>query len=52
VTVVDGLKTVEAELARASATLAEGDRDGLRVQGKFLEARYNEGQSGGMTSGR
>ena len=52
VTVVDGLKTVEAELARASATLAESDRDGLRVQGKFLEARYNEGQSGGMTSGR
>ena len=43
-TVVDGLKTVEAELARASATLAENDRDGLRVQGKFLEARYNEGQ--------
>ena len=51
-TVVEGLKTVEAELARASATLAESDRDGLRVQGKFLEARYNEGQSGGMTSGR
>jgi len=43
---------VEAELARASAMLAESDRDGLRVQGKFLEARYNEGQSGGMTSGR
>jgi phosphate/sulfate permease len=43
-TVVDGLKTVEAELARASALLAETDRDGLRVQGKFLEARYGEGQ--------
>jgi hypothetical protein len=43
-TVVDGLKTVEAELARASAQLAESDRDGLRVQGKFLEARYGEGQ--------
>jgi hypothetical protein len=42
-TVIDGLKTVEAELARASATLAEADRDGLRVQGKFLEARYGEG---------
>jgi hypothetical protein len=42
-TVVDGLKTVEAELARASAQLAETDRDGLRVQGKFLEARYGEG---------
>lgn len=45
-TVVDGLKTVEAELARASAQLAESDRDGLRVQGKFLEARYGEGQGG------
>jgi hypothetical protein len=44
-TVMDGLKTVEAELSRASAVLAEGDRDGLRVQGKFLEARYNEGRS-------
>jgi hypothetical protein len=29
---------------RSRATLAESDRDGLRVQGKFLEARYNEGQ--------
>ncbi|WP_353218174.1 hypothetical protein [Sandarakinorhabdus sp.] len=44
-TVVDGLKTVEAELERASAALAEADRDGLRVQGKFLEARYGEGQA-------
>jgi hypothetical protein len=43
-TVIDGLKTVEAELARASASLAEADRDGLRVQGKFLEARYKGGQ--------
>jgi hypothetical protein len=43
-TVIDGLKTVEAELSRASAALAETDRDGLRVQGKFLEARYGEGQ--------
>jgi len=43
-TVIDGLKAVEAELTRASATLAEADRDGLRVQGKFLEARYGEGQ--------
>ncbi len=43
-TVIDGLKTVEAELARASAQLAEQDRDGLRIQGKFLEARYKEGQ--------
>ena len=44
VTVIDGLKAVEAALTRASATLAEADRDGLRVQGKFLEARYGEGQ--------
>jgi hypothetical protein len=44
-TVIDGLKTVEAELTRASAALAESDRDGLRVQGKFLEARYGEGGS-------
>ena len=43
-TVIDGLKAVETELARASAALAEADRDGLRVQGKFLEARYGEGQ--------
>jgi hypothetical protein len=43
-TVIDGLKAVEAELTRASAALAESDRDGLRVQGKFLEARYGEGQ--------
>ena len=42
-TVIDGLKAVETELSRASASLAEGDRDGLRVQGKFLEARYGEG---------
>jgi hypothetical protein len=41
-TVIDGLKSVEAELARASATLAEADRDGLRIQGKFLEARYGK----------
>lgn len=45
-TVIDGLKAVETELSRASASLAEGDRDGLRVQGKFLEARYGVGQSG------
>ncbi|MEI6486638.1 MAG: hypothetical protein WCO11_10275 [Sphingomonadales bacterium] len=43
-TVIDGLKTVEAELARASAQLAEQDRDGLRIQGKFLEARYGDGR--------
>lgn len=44
-TVIDGLKAVEAELARASAALAEADRDGLRVQGRFLEARYGEGSA-------
>ncbi|KPF60362.1 hypothetical protein IP88_15940 [alpha proteobacterium AAP81b] len=37
---VDGLKVVEEELARASDSLAEGDRDALVVQGKFLESRY------------
>ena len=45
-TVIDGLKAVENELSRASASLAEGDRDGLRIQGKFLEARYGDGQGG------
>ena len=39
-TLVDGLKVVEAELARASRDLAAADRDAVRVQGKFLEARY------------
>ncbi|MFZ4688307.1 MAG: hypothetical protein ACOYLS_03615 [Polymorphobacter sp.] len=40
-TLVDGLKVVEAELARASDALAAADRDALLVQGKFLENRYN-----------
>ncbi len=39
-TLIDGLKAVELELARASDALAEADRDALVVQGKFLEARY------------
>jgi hypothetical protein len=39
-TLVDGLKIVEAELARASDELAAVDRDALLVQGKFLESRY------------
>jgi len=43
-TLVEGLKVVEAELARASDTLAAADRDAVRIQGKFLEARYGEGQ--------
>ncbi len=37
---IDGLKVVEAELARASDSLAEADRDAVVVQGKFLESRY------------
>ncbi len=39
-TLIDGLKVVEAELARASDELASADRDALLVQGKFLENRY------------
>ncbi len=39
-TLIDGLKVVEAELARASDELAAADRDALLVQGKFLENRY------------
>ena len=37
---VEGLKTVDAELARASEQLASADRDAFLVQGKFLENRY------------
>ncbi len=37
---VDGLKVVEQELARASDNLAAADRDALAVQGRFLESRY------------
>ena len=39
-TLVDGLKVVEAELARASDQLSAADRDALVYQGKFLENRY------------
>ncbi len=39
-TLVDGLKVVEAELARASEQLSAADRDALVYQGKFLENRY------------
>ncbi len=39
-TLVDGLRLVEAELARASDQLAAADRDALVVQGRFLETRY------------
>ena len=44
-TLVEGLKVVEAELARASDALSAADRDAVRIQGKFLEARYNEGDA-------
>lgn len=42
-TLVEGLKVVEEELARASDALAASDRDAVRIQGKFLEARYKDG---------
>jgi hypothetical protein len=42
-TLVEGLKAVETELARASDSLAAADRDAVRIQGKFLEARYKDG---------
>ena len=41
-TLVEGLKAVETELARASESLAAADRDAVRIQGKFLEARYKD----------
>ena len=44
-TLVEGLKVVEEELARASDALASADRDAVRIQGKFLEARYKDGDS-------
>ena len=45
-TLVEGLKAVETELARASDALAASDRDAVRIQGKFLEARYKDSDSG------
>jgi len=45
-TLVEGLKAVETELARASDVLAASDRDAVRIQGKFLEARYKDGDGG------
>ncbi len=44
-TLVEGLKAVETELARASESLAASDRDAVRIQGKFLEARYKDSDS-------
>ena len=46
-TLVEGLKVVEEELARASDSLAASDRDAVRIQGKFLEARYKDGDAVG-----
>ena len=43
---VEGLKTVDAELARASQSLAASDRDAFLIQGKFLENRYSDGGVG------
>ena len=43
---VEGLKTVDDELARVSDNLAAGDRDAFLIQGKFLENRYKEPQPG------
>ena len=40
-TLVDGLKTVAAEVARASDALAAADLEAVVVQGKFLDKRYN-----------
>ena len=40
---VDGLKTVDSELARVSTALAAGDRDAFLIQGKFLENKYAPG---------
>lgn len=42
-TLIDGLKIVETELARASEALSAADRDAVLVQGKFLEKRYRDG---------
>jgi hypothetical protein len=39
-TLVEGLKVVATELARASDALAAADREAVVVQGKFLEKRY------------
>ena len=40
-TLIDGLKTVSAELSRASDALAAADLEAVVVQGKFLDKRYN-----------
>ncbi len=42
-TLIEGLKIVETELARASDALSAADRDAVLVQGKFLEKRYRDG---------
>lgn len=40
VQLVDGLKTVDAELSRMSEQLARGDLEKLATQGKYLELKY------------
>jgi tetrahydromethanopterin S-methyltransferase subunit G len=40
-TLVEGLRVVAGELARASDALAAADREAVVVQGKFLEKRYS-----------
>ncbi len=42
-TLVSSLTVVERELHRASLKLAEGDRDAVIIQGRFMEERYGEG---------
>jgi len=42
---VDGLKTVDAELSRMSEQLARGDLEKLATQGKYLELKYR-GENG------
>jgi hypothetical protein len=37
---VDGLKTVDAELSRMSEQLARGDLDSLATQGEYLKLKY------------
>ena len=40
VQLVDGLKTVDAELSRMSEQLARGDLDSLATQGEYLKLKY------------
>ena len=40
---VNGLRLIDAELARAHAQLGQGALDGIAVQGRYLELKYDEG---------